>query len=284
MWLIPTQGSGFILFLQNSAFSLGKSFFYFRRKNLWSFHLFHDIAKAIEKNRNGKKKKKGVTFEMKKLTEQLYESVEEIWNEYYIHPFIKGIGEGKLELDKFRFYMVQDYLYLLDYAKVFALGIVKSKEERLMRKFASMVNNTLNSEMKIHKTYMERLGITKGEVEKTPVSLANQSYTSYMLSVGNQEGVLELLVSILACSWSYQKIGIYLAKAYPKSVEHEFYGDWVKGYCSKEYEKDNEEILALVDELGEAYTKEQIENLKKIFINCSRYEAMFWEMAYKKEL
>lgn len=219
-----------------------------------------------------------------KVTEQLYESVEKIWDSYYVHPFVKEIGEGTLDLDKFRFYMIQDYLYLLDYAKVFALGIVKSKQEQLMRKFANMVNNTLNSEMKIHKTYMERLGITKEEVENTPCSLANQSYTSYMLSVGSHEGVLELLVSILACSWSYQKIGANLAKTYPQSICHEFYGEWIKGYSSKEYEKENEEIMALVDELGQTSTKQQIENLKKIFINCSRYEAMFWDMAYQKEL
>ncbi|GAA3330289.1 hypothetical protein GCM10020331_082230 [Ectobacillus funiculus] len=43
------------------------------------------------------------------------------------HPFVKGIGNGELELDKFQFYIIQDYLYLIEYAKVYALGVVKAK-------------------------------------------------------------------------------------------------------------------------------------------------------------
>lgn len=218
-----------------------------------------------------------------KLTQQLYESVKDIWEGYDKHPFVKGIGEGTLEIDRFRFYMIQDYLYLLDYAKVFALGVVKSKEEALMRKFANMVHSTLDSEMKIHKTYMERLGITKEEIKNANYSLANKSYTNYMIAVGSHGGVLELLVSILACSWSYKMIGDTLSKI-EGAVQHPFYGEWIRGYSSAEYAADNEEILELVDRLGKDSTEEEIENLKTIFINCSRYEAMFWDMAYQKEM
>ena len=100
-----------------------------------------------------------------KLSQRLYESTKEIWKSYHEHPFVKGIGDGTLDIDKFRFFMIQDYIYLLDYAKVFALGVVKARDEELMRKFASLVNGVLNSEMHVHKTYMERLGITKEEVK-----------------------------------------------------------------------------------------------------------------------
>ena len=59
------------------------------------------------------------------FTDVLYENVKDLWTSFYSHPFVDGIGSGKLDKEKFKFYMIQDYLYLLDYAKVYSLGVVK---------------------------------------------------------------------------------------------------------------------------------------------------------------
>jgi len=215
-----------------------------------------------------------------KLSEILYLSVKEIWDSYYEHPFVKGIGSGELEIEKFRYYMIQDYLYLLEYAKIFALGVVKAKDEDTMRMFAQFVDSILNSETNIHKEYMKRLSISQEEVLNAKPSLDNTSYTNYMLWVSQNEGLLELTVTVLSCSWSYKLIADKLSKM-QGSIEHEFYGEWIKGYASPEYNIVNNNIIDLVDRLGENCSKEEIENLKTIFINCSRYEYMFWDMAYK---
>lgn len=217
-----------------------------------------------------------------KLSEQLYSSVKELWDGYYCHPFVAGIGDGTLPMEKFRFYMLQDYLYLYDYAKVFALGVVKARDHSLMRFFSEQVNATLHGEMNIHHTYMERLGITEDEVSHAQMSLANKSYTKYMLEVGYSEGVLELLVSILSCAWSYQKIGEVLSKI-PGAMEHEFYGEWIQGYASTDYQKATQEILDMVDQLGAEASTQTVEHLIEIFISCSRYEMMFWDMSYNME-
>ncbi len=218
-----------------------------------------------------------------KLSKILYESTEEIWNSYLTHPFVKELGEGILPPDKFRFYMLQDYLYLLEYSKVFALGVIKSKEEEFMRKFAAMVHNTLNGEMKIHKIYMEKLGISKQEIKEAKQSLANHSYTSYMMEVSYNGDVLDILVAILSCAWSYQVIGEHHSKIV-NALQHPLYGDWIKGYSSKEYQKETQELIDLTDKLGEGISQQRMEELKTIFFNCSRYEYAFWNMAYQKEM
>lgn len=217
------------------------------------------------------------------LSKILYESVEEIWKSYLEHPFVKQLGEGTLPPDLFRFYMIQDYLYLLEYSKVFALGVIKSKEEELMRKFASMVHNTLNGEMNIHKIYMQRLGISKEEIKAAKQSLANRSYTSYMMEVSYNGDVLDVLIAILSCAWSYQVIGEHHANI-PNATQHPIYGEWIKGYSSEQYRKDTQELIDLTDKLGEGISQKRIEQLKTIFINCSRYEYAFWDMSYKKEM
>ena len=213
------------------------------------------------------------------LTDRLYAAAKDIWDGYLEQPFVKELGEGTLREDRFRFYMVQDYRYLLQYAKVFAMGVVKAREESLMACFARMVHDTLDGEMKLHQTYMSRLGISAQEIAETKSSLVNQSYTSYMLDAAYQGGPLEILTAVLSCAWSYQMIGEHHEKI-PGALEHPLYGEWVAGYSSKEYREGTQEIIDLVNDLGRGISPEREEALKEIFVNCSRYEKDFWDMAY----
>ncbi|KAJ49675.1 thiaminase/transcriptional activator TenA [Clostridium tetanomorphum] len=216
-----------------------------------------------------------------KFSERLYESVKEIWQSYYEHPFVKGIGDGTLEVDKFKYYMIQDYLYLLDYAKIYALGIVKADTEEVMQGFSSMVNGILNGEMSIHRSYMKRLGISQEEIKDAKASLDNISYTHYMLAVSHTGNLADLTVSLLSCMWSYLEIGRNLSKV-PNSTEHEFYGEWIRGYISKEYEELTQWVIDLTDELARDMSEKELKKLEEIFINTSKYEYMFWEMSYNK--
>lgn len=36
----------------------------------------------------------------------------EIWDAYFRHPFVRGIRDGTLDKARFRFYLMQDALYL----------------------------------------------------------------------------------------------------------------------------------------------------------------------------
>lgn len=218
-----------------------------------------------------------------KFSQKLYKSVEDIWESYYKHPFVDGIGQGTLDVDKFKFYMIQDYIYLLDYAKIYALGIVKADTEEVMKGFATMVNGILNGEMSIHRSYMRRLGITQEEIKGTKASLANISYTNYMLSISQRGTLAELTVSLLSCMWSYLEIGKHLSRI-PGSIDHEFYGEWIRGYISEDYIKLTNWVIDLVDDLAKDLPERELEKLEEIFINTSKYEYMFWDMAYNKEM
>ncbi|AKA69648.1 thiaminase II [Clostridium scatologenes] len=216
------------------------------------------------------------------FSDTLYESVKDIWNSYYVHPFVRGIGEGTLDKDKFKFYMIQDYIYLLDYAKIYALGVVKAETEEVMQGFSNMVNDILNGEMNIHRSYMKKLEINSEEIKNTTASLANISYTNYMLAVSQKGTLGDVAVSLLSCMWSYLEIGRNLSKI-PGALEHKFYGEWIKGYISKEYEKETLWLLDLVNNIAKHLSEKELDRLNEIFINCSKYELMFWDMAYNKE-
>ena len=98
------------------------------------------------------------------VSQRLRKAARPIWDRCLTHPFVAGIGDGTLPAEKFQYFMLQDYLYLFDYARVFALGVVKAREAALMRVFARNVDAILGGEMNIHRAYMERLGISEEQV------------------------------------------------------------------------------------------------------------------------
>ena len=91
---------------------------------------------------------------------------------------------------------------------------------------------------------------------------------------------MEIVASILACSWSYAEIGQSLSRI-PGAAEHPFYGEWIKSYASKEYSEVNEALIGLMDLLAENADEEQLSHLTDIFVNCSRYELGFWDMSWE---
>ena len=214
-------------------------------------------------------------------TQRLLAATEDIWAEYHTHPFVRGIADGTLDEEKFRYYMVQDYLYLIDYAKVFAIGVAKARDPETMRLFAGYVHQILDGEMDIHKGYMQRLGIPLEEAERAPVALDNLSYTSYMLRVAYDEGPAEIAAAILSCALSYEYIAKEIVARDPAAADHPFYGEWVRGYADPGYAESNQVLVELTERLTKDYSQAQLEHLTEIFIACSRYEGAFWDMAWE---
>lgn len=218
------------------------------------------------------------------FTQDLYGATQDILKQYFNHPFIKGIENGNLDIEKFKFYMIQDYLYLYDYAKLFAIGILKSDNNDDMKLFASSLNSTLNTEMAIHRGYMERLGISEEDVSNTETSLINLSYTNYMLSIAQKGGQKEVIIALLSCAWTYAEIAKKINENNSSAKEHEFYGEWVSGYLDDSFQNIAQWFLTRVDQFGEYLSDVEKTQLTNIFRNCCVYELKFWDMAEKQSL
>ena len=146
---------------------------------------------------------------------RLLEAAKDIWRSYHEHPFVKGLEDGTLDKEKFRYYIIQDFLYLEDYAKCFAIGIAKAKSPETTRIFSGYIALLTGSEMNIHHGYMGKFGVSQEELDSTPRALDNLSYTSYMLRVAYEEGEAEILAAILSCAYSYELIAKNMVKNNP---------------------------------------------------------------------
>ncbi len=214
--------------------------------------------------------------------ERLLDATKEIWDSYYEHPFVKGIENGSLDREKFRYYIIQDFLYLEDYAKAFAIGIAKAKSIETLQMFSSYIALLTGKEMSIHNGYMGKFRVSREELDATSRSLDSLSYTSYMLRVAYEEGEAEILTAILSCAYSYELIAKNMLKNDPNCLKDDFYGEWIEGYASEAYAEGNFLLIDTLNRLTENYTDRQIEHLKEIFIASSKYEYRFWELSWNK--
>ncbi len=218
-----------------------------------------------------------------KNSERIYNDMIDLWETYNNHPFVKGLADGTLPKEKFKFFMIQDHLYLMQYAKVFAMGVIKSKQESDMRLFANLISATLDVENAIHRSYLKKLGLSNEELAAAKTSIVTESYTNYMIGVAQKEGMPEIMAAVLACSWTYKLIGDFLEKC-PGAKEHEFYGDWVRQYMSDTYRSSNDLMIDMFDRFSEGCSEKEFQNLEQIIYNCTQFEYMFWDMAWNQKM
>lgn len=218
-----------------------------------------------------------------KFSERLYANSQKIWRKNHDHPFVQGMGDGTLEKEKFRFYMVQDYLYLIDYAKLFALGAAKATDLDTMGKFAALLHSTINEEMSLHRLYAKKFDISEEELENAKPSPITLAYSHYMLHVAQNGSIADLVAALLPCMWSYWEIGKELSKN-PGAKDHEFYGEWISMYSSEEFGELATWCIQLCDDLTVGKSESELKKLEEIFQNTSRFEYMFWDMAYHETM
>lgn len=190
----------------------------------------------------------------------------DIWEGYLNHPFVHGIADGSLDIQKFRFIFCRIMFIYLITQRYSRRALSSPGDPEIMRVFATSVANILGGEMNIHRGYMGRLGITEEDAERVKPSLNNESYTSYMRAVAAEEGPAEIMAAVLSCALSYEYIAKWIVDNYPNADQHEFYGEWVQGYASEDYAAENRKLVAYMERLSEGYTEPQLARLTDIFV------------------
>ena len=218
------------------------------------------------------------------FSRSLKEKAIKVWEDGYNHPFVQELGAGTLDKEKFKFYLLQDYLYLLEYAKVFAMAMVKADDEKMLSNLSSITKSIFVDEMEVHRTYMKEFGITEDEVVNVKASLFNRTYTANMLATAQKGDLAETLATVFPCAWTYCDYGKRLKEQYKNNLEDNFYKSWIETYAGYEFEESFEWFYDAIDELVKNKTDKEKRKIEEIFISSVEFEYMFWEMAYNKEM
>ena len=198
------------------------------------------------------------------------------------HPFTTGIGDGTLDIEKFKFYVRQDYLYLIDYSRVLALAAARSGTLESMGWFARLLHETLNTEMDLHRDYCAQFGISAKELEETQKAPTTLSYTQFLLSVAHHNSFPELVSALLPCQWGYWEIGDYLNRQGPPG-HAPLYSQWIRMYASEEFKALAFWVRQLADDLASSLGPPSVQRMKEVYVTSMRYEYLFWEASYNLE-
>lgn len=201
------------------------------------------------------------------------------WHRYVGHDFVRGIGDGTLPEAAFRHYLAQDYLFLVHFARAWALAVYKSESLAEMRHAGRMLAAILDVEMGLHVKYCAEWGISEAEMRSAPEATATMAYTRYVLERGLAGDLLDLQVALAPCVMGYAEIGMEL-RADPKAQrDGNPYRDWIAMYAGDEYQALALEAVAELDRLWrERAGGGRIDSLARTFREATRLEIAFWQM------
>ncbi|MBI4340100.1 MAG: thiaminase II [Chloroflexi bacterium] len=216
------------------------------------------------------------------FTQDIYDRSLALQRAILDHPFVRGIGNGTLDVEAFKHFIRQDYAYLVQYARVFALAAARSPDLDTMGRFAGLLHETLRTEMALHRGYCARFGVSAAELAATMPSPTTQAYTDFLVRTAYDGSFAELAAALLPCMWGYSDVGLALA-AQGKPAGAPLYAEWIDMYAAPEFKAQAGWLRGLVDRLAQAASAEERARMERAYVTSSRYEYAFWEMAWRKE-
>lgn len=212
------------------------------------------------------------------LSDRLRREADTVWKALVNHPFVVELYKGTLPREKFVFYVLQDYNYLIGMMRALSIAAARSRYE-VARELLELAYLEATTEMKNYEKLLRKLGLSISDAIRTEPSPTNVAYVNFLLVTALMGSPCESLASFLPCFWSYEEIAEHHREELEKNPS-EIYRSWGSVYLSDEYREIVRRLRRLVDE---ECSSEDFDRLRRVFIMGSRYEYMFWDMAYRRE-
>ena len=221
-----------------------------------------------------------VVWMSSRFTDELWQGVTDIYAAIVAHPFLAGLADGSLPQECFAFYVVQDALYLKDYARALASVASRAADAAGTEIFARHAASVISVERQLHDSLLADLGIEPAlaaAAEPAPTTLA---YTSYLLAATSSSSYAEGVAAVLPCYWIYREVGRELQR---RGSPDPRYARWIDTYGGEEFDTEVREVLAVTDQLGPGLGLAERARAHQHFRATSRYEWMFWDMGFHQE-
>ena len=212
------------------------------------------------------------------LTQELQKGVEPLWEKMVTHPFVKELGDGTLPWDKFKVYFQQDHVFLRDWISLLCLGIVKAPDFDAARKLSAFVNQVLGGEEGLFQDAFRDMDLSQEDIRELKPLPTTKAFTGYLRNIAFQGGFQEIITALLCAEWTYLDWAKRLAAA-GKSPANRYYREWIDIHAGA----DLEGFVAWLRQTLDASPAMDREGLERVFLDCLRYEYLFWEMAYQGE-
>lgn len=193
-------------------------------------------------------------------------------------PFLAELADGSLNPESFRHYIVQDSLYLAEYARVLAIAAARAPTAAARLEFSDGAKIAVQVEEALHQAFFAQFGVTPDIARGSEASPVCQGYTGYLTSLAATRSYEELIAGILPCFWVYWEVGCTIK---PRAVSPNPYAAWIDTYAAPAFGEATQRVRDLVDEAAANATPAVRKAMATAFRNATRYEWMFWDSAYR---
>ncbi|MGB1216052.1 MAG: thiaminase II [Pikeienuella sp.] len=206
------------------------------------------------------------------------------WHAYTHHAFVEGLGDGTLPRSAFLHYLVQDYVFLVHFARAWSLAVVKAETLDEMKVCAGTVDALVNHEMALHVKTCAVAGIDEATLFAAIEEFENLAYTRYVMDAGLQGDFLDLMAALAPCCFGYGEIGQRLATAASPTTP---YRKWIETYAHTDYQ----DVMVSVGRMIDAAVTRRLgsdpagsarwPHLQERFTTATRLEVAFWGMGLR---
>ncbi|MCS7043610.1 MAG: thiaminase II [Bryobacteraceae bacterium] len=215
------------------------------------------------------------------FAQQCWRRAEPVFRKALEHPFLQELASGKLQKEKFRFYLEQDLLYLREFSRLLLELAAKAPRGAQAQTLARHANEAIAEEAALHG---EILGLSDSARTEFPdrftMSPTNLAYVNHLRTSVGRGSFLEGMAAVLPCYWYYLEAGKELAKKGSPVPE---YQQWIRQYSGPDYGKSVREALEIFEAAAAGASPAERERAARIFETSARYEWMFWDMAWRME-
>ncbi len=205
-----------------------------------------------------------------------------VWDGYVAHDFVRALGRGTLPEAAFRHFLVQDYLFLIHFARAHALAGFKATQLADIRGAAAAVSAIVDVEMPLHVSYCAGWGLSEEQMAGAPEALETTAYTRFVLERGLAGDLLDLQVALAPCLVGYGESGEWLLADPATRRDGNPYAEWIAAYTSESYRGVVRGSIAMLDRLGETHgVTARYPQLLATFVAATRLETAFWDMSWR---
>jgi thiaminase/transcriptional activator TenA len=197
------------------------------------------------------------------------------------HPFVKGLADGTLPLDRFRYYMIQDALYIADYARAMAWVAPLMPDVQDVLAMLEAARQTFETEEMLKEHYFKQFGITMEDALRSTPAPTCKAYVDHLFRYTRNGTVAEGMAAILPCGWAYLEIGFGLTGKREIPDDHP-YKEWLMTYAVPEFRDLVNGWFDILDRAVSNYPEKDLTHLEGIFLTSCRHELKFWDMGWNK--
>lgn len=216
------------------------------------------------------------------LARRLIDATPDAWRAYTEHPFVARLADGTLPEPAFRHYLVQDYLFLLNFGRCYALAVYKSETLEDMRGAAATLDALINEELRLHVEYCQGWALTEADMAAVEEDTANLAYTRFVLERGMAGDLLDLLTVLLPCVVGYGEIGRRLSADPATRLDGNPYRAWIEMYAGEGYQAVAAAAVSQIERVADRRAGPgggaRFPALVRDFGRATRLEADFWQM------